>query len=299
LALMGVTTLLFYAPAMIRVGTAGLVHAGTRVSDFSHRWVGSPVSTAAAVWKQWTQDISLLALILAGVGLMCCLWCAFRRRSVIWVMPWMMLVAGLAVAALGPVSPYPRVWMYLLPVFLLFAACGLNTLEPRAIRATVTVAMIVGIGLSACHTARREYRIAEDPNTLLDAESIARSLLDRPDREFAVLTKPSTYAIRYYADLHGWPKDTHPTRPQVREAFIVVNRGQTLEEVLQTKLEHLAGYGPPERFQQMPHSTVYRMTRFRGTHAAATGPRTSSTTVSRLAGGNGVLCSRVTPPDSR
>jgi hypothetical protein len=79
----------------------------------------------------------------------------------------------------------------------------------------------------------------------------------------------------------------------------VVNRGQTLEEVLQTKLEHLVGYGPPERFQQMPHSTVYRMTRFRGTHAAATGPRTSSTTVSRLAGGNGVLCSRVTPPDSR
>jgi hypothetical protein len=241
-ATMAAMTALLYLPAMIHVGTGGLAHARDRVAHFSRHYVGSFTDMAAVTWEHWSRDVSIVSLILAAIGLLYCIRQAFLRRNLTWLMPLILLIAGLGVSQLLPVSPYPRVWLYLLPIVLTFSVCGLGALDNRGLRTTAAIAVAVGIGITGHLTMKRQYLVAEDPHTLVDAER-------------------ATYAVRYYARIHGWPQAAHPAMSQVTETYIVVNHTQTLEEVLQSKIEHLQGYGESTLFKRLPNATIYRIPR--------------------------------------
>jgi hypothetical protein len=260
-ATMAVMTALLYLPAVIHVGSGELARARDCIAQFSRHHVGSFADMAAVTWQHWSRDVSIVSSICAAIGLLYCIRQAFRRRNLTWLMPLILLLAGLGVSRFLPVSPYPRVWLYLLPIVLTFSVCGLGALDRRELRNAAAIAAAVGVVITGHLTMKRQYLVAEDPHTLVDAERVAGSFADLPEREFAVLTKPATYAVRYYARIRGWPQAAHPAMPQVTETYIVVNHTQALEEVLQSKIEHLQGYGKPTLFKRLPNATIYRMPR--------------------------------------
>gem|GEM_PF-6704603 len=108
--------------------------------------------------------------------------------------------------------------------------------------------------------SRREFLVAEDPHTLVDAGMVAKACAEWPSREFALITFPATEAVRYYAHLWGLPRPAHPIDGRVRATYVVVNHTQSLEDVLAAKGgSWVRAYGPPRLYKTLPHCRIYRM----------------------------------------
>ncbi len=266
----GLLTFLLYVPVVVRTGLFTMLAARHAVHHYAQAYFSSPAYIARMTWQDWTRDATLSALLLLGLGLVLGLVRALRQRSAAWAVPWGMLIVGVFLAVLLPVQPYPRLWLYLLPVVLTFGACGLVLIEPRALRRLAVAVMVASVTAGGYQVSRREFLAAENPPTLVDAELVADACADWPDREFGLIMLPITPAVHYYAHRRNLPRPAHPIDPRVRTTYVVVNGPQSLEDVLAAKGgTWLAEYGTPFLYKTLPHSRIYRMERMNSTNQVA------------------------------
>ncbi|MCP4591527.1 MAG: hypothetical protein GY842_12350 [bacterium] len=255
-------TLLLYAPALLRTGSATVLAIPRAVQSYSEAFFGTPLAVVEGVWQDWMRDALVPALVLGGIGLLLGLGHALRRRSSAWSLPWVMLAGGIGLAGLLPVNAYPRVWLPLLPIILTFAVCGLALIRSTRIRVLAVAILAVSVLLGGFRTHQREFLIAEDPHTLVDAELVAQVCAPLPHHGFGLITAPSTDAVRYYAHLRNLPRAVHPIDPRSKATYVVVNRTQSLEDVLTAKAgAWLRAYRAPVLHCTLPHSRIYRMER--------------------------------------
>lgn len=255
-------TILMYLPAVVRTGLFKVLAARHGVRNYSEERFGSVCEVVRLTWQDWSRDLVTVALALGGLGLVLGLVQALRKRSVLWAVPWVMLIGGAGVAGFLPVQPYPRVWLYLLPVVLIFAVCGLALIRPVWLSRLAFAVMVLAVVAGGYRVSRREFLIAEDPHTLVDAELVAQACADWRPREFGLITFPATQAIHYYAYRQNLPRPAHPLDPRVHTTYVVVNRTQSLEDVLAAKGKPwIQEYGPPQPYKALPNTRIYRMKR--------------------------------------
>jgi len=264
LVTLAVAIFLVYLPAVVRTGVPTVLAAAVEVQGHWQKYFGSVPRVVRLTWQDWVRDAAAPALLLGGVGLALGLVRALASRSVVWAMPWGLLAGGVALAALLRANPYPRVWLYLLPVVLTFAACGLALIRPALLRRLAIAALTAAVLAGGYRVAQRELLVAEKPPSLVDAEAVAQMCADLPPREFGLVMLPMTDAVRYYAHRRDLPRPAHPVDPRVRAVYVVVNSFQSLEEVLRVKGETWVHQcGSPVLYKTLPHSRVYRMERIR------------------------------------
>ena len=262
LASWALLTALLYLPALVRAGPAQMLAAGDAVRRYSERYFNSTYHVAWLTGEEWARDLAWPALVIGGAGMLLTLVHALRKRSALWSLPWVMLAVGAGLAVSLPARPYPRVWLYLLPVVLTFAACGLALIRPVPLRRSVIAVLGAALLASGYSVGRRQCLVAEIPPTLVDAAAVAQMCAEFPNREFGLVMFPMTDAVRYYAHRQDLPRPAHPTDSRVRATYVVVNWCQSLEEVLDIKGETwVHQYGSPVLCLTLPHSRVYRMER--------------------------------------
>jgi hypothetical protein len=251
-------TVLLYAPALVRTPGRQLDALPGIFIWFSREHVGGLGRMTAATWDQWTAHGSTLACLLGSAGVCVGTVVAARRRDWAWAVPVALAVVGLGIALLLPVSPYPRVWLYLLPVVLVYGACGLTMLfHARRGQWIVAGVLTVAAVLGGWRVHRAEHLLAEDPRTLVDAEAIAWALQDEAPETFALITAPATYAVRYYGRRYGLPRPGHPAEEAVERVYVAVVDGQTVEEVMGPHAAVLEPFDAPVRVAVFPHSRLY------------------------------------------
>jgi hypothetical protein len=169
---------------------------------------------AARVLADWTRDTSWPWRLIAAAGLVACVGWGLKRRAAFWLVP---LVAPLLLA-LGTiaqrVTPFPRVFLPILPLLLVAASCGMGELARRlspkrwpwlgwAVAGLLTA---FSAGDSAVRSHLRTYLISEDPRTLVAAEPIIADAAAAPGGPTALLwdwDTPNWPPLLYYAVLHG------------------------------------------------------------------------------------------------
>lgn len=234
-----------YLPVVLRSGLAS-VTANRWVSPGSFSQMGKDLATTMvrARWS-WTPGLpyAVQALLAAGIALALITRRPLSKRHV--------LLAGAAVVwctvllLLTRRAPFRRVWLFLVPIFLGFAAAGLQkawrTVRPRAAtrRAAAYALFCLALAGAGSWATIRSGAMVRDPITgiLPDGAQVATFLEPRLHRgDFVVADIPATMPLVYYFQRLRMPGDRVGRRPpwQHRSLYLVVDyaTGQTLGRVL-------------------------------------------------------------------
>lgn len=270
LASAGLTALL-YAPVIATSGVGALTSnsfvESRSWSEFADRLPRSLWDTLAG----WHRDQP--APVWAAIALGFVLGLAFHRRLGRTRMPPALgvLVFVPPALVLQRVVPFERVWLFLVPLYLLTAAAGLVFLvrglrARRGYRTALAAAAVAACAaLAADAVASQAVYDSEDTSTFRDAPEVSRFLeaeLRPGDRLLAV--PPADLILEYYLGDAGFDAGRLLYRDfDARRLLAVVKpppRGYPLREVMRWRLgPGAAGRFRPVLLRRFPHSQVYEL----------------------------------------
>ena len=285
LLLTALLTLLLYAPVLWVSGLAAVLSTEqAQPRPISEVLLALP-GAAAATLADWTGDTSLAWRVLVAAGLAWGAVLGAAQRRTAWLLPLLAAVVLAAAAMAHRVVPFPRVWLFVLPIVLAAAGAGLGELAgriaPRRLRWLGTVGAYLAVcavaALSGWRAFQRPVMISEDPRglTILGAERIARDAAELADGHTALVWNPHVPnwpPLAYYSVLHA--REGKPfiswTDPACRRVLIVVDDRHSLDETLRV-LTGLGGrFGQPSLMAKYDGAGVYlaeRMNRNTGIDA--------------------------------
>ena len=268
----GALTLVCYLPVVLVSGPASLFGNGyvqalphAQFIDGAREWSRDLI---ALLWRDVpvpVQFVFLAGLVFAmrnGNG-----WVRAVRRTALGSI----VAAGLLVL-LQRVLPFPRVWLFLLPLAAVLIATGLVRLirlfpaRPMRLFAFVVATALV-VTWPLMNAFRRDsIRQSLETGTLPDAKRIVDDLrgLLRPG-EPVITVSPSSAPLVYYArraglDMHHFDLPAADTAPAA-QAIVVINRRhpETLTDVLrQLGLDRRYGDQPFHLIKEYPSARVYQ-----------------------------------------
>ena len=172
----GVAAFVLYLPVLVVSGPRSVIANGNVVPLGLAEVMRTLPSSLVALWIGWMRGLpAVAALLLVAASLMAPARFALRRAGSDREAA---LLAASLVAGVGPllillrVVPFARVWLFLLPLVLVLAACGLTRETwPRATVAVPALAIAAALcWLAVRSTQRRDF--FEDP-AMRDAPAVA------------------------------------------------------------------------------------------------------------------------------
>ena len=236
-------TILLYAPILIFSGLDNLVGnsivASLSWEDFQQSiWV-----RAQNTWEDWTAGVPLFMTMLLVIGTIISL--VFHRRLSPHRLP-LQIAAVIWIAItliLQRVAPWPRIWLFLLPLFIIWASAGLTYMLHLATRerlafengylAILGVVILLPVFLLATFSINPPY----PAQTIGIEEEITRYLKDylQPGDVVAAVS-PMRAQVGYYFSAYDIPDDFfYDHQSEFDRAIVLVNEkhDQTLESVIE------------------------------------------------------------------
>jgi hypothetical protein len=204
-----VLTLVLYAPPIISAGP----HALLRNDFVRPRGLASTAGALPrSLWNTmagWNRDLPLSVALLLALGFLVAV-VAHRRVSRFRFAPALAAAVVLPIVLAQRVVPYDRVWLFLLPLYLITAAAGIVGLAAhlrtrRLFAPGVAALALVTVAALGAHevSARAVYR-SEDTSTFRAAEPVVRFLEPRLGPNARILAAPPPDQIlEYYLDERG------------------------------------------------------------------------------------------------
>lgn len=264
-------TFVLYVPPIVVSGLASVTSNRFVASQPWSYFATQFPASLYGVWNQWHRDIPVAVTFLLMVGFLTSLVLGqrltTRRVSIvlavaIWCIP---------VLLVQRVVPYPRVWLFLLPLYMALASWGLShvfrpieriTKHHHAIWAILCVVLSFSLGLEVVR--RQSVYLSNETGTLRDAETIAVLLKHRlrpGDRVLA--TRPSDYPLMYYFGRHDISVNYLLTDMETtRRILVVVNEPrQTLEGLLQEANISRSDWSFPKLVERFQFSSLFELER--------------------------------------
>jgi len=266
LAAVGGLTVLAYLP-VFAVSGLGAIVANRFIRPVPAGEVLAGLGPAAMeTLRHWLRDTSWAWGGLIGLGLASSTVVAVRRRRPVWAVPVIAVVVVAAAAMAHRVVPFPRVWLFMLPLVLVAGACGLDELaaavSPRRARWAPVVVLgllaAAAVGDAAWRHRCRAFLISEDARTLLDARAISRDVASLGDGKTAIVSQaPAWPSLGYYLLLGDAGPFVSYLHDRCSRAMVVVGSRQRLEGVLGANAGFQDRFGAPQLWRTYPHAKVY------------------------------------------
>ena len=215
----------------------------------------------------WHQEVPLPLTVLLVVGVVVAV-VAHRRVS-----RYPVSVAGAAVLWLAPVLvaqhvvPFVRVWLFLLPVYLMLAAAGLCfLLGPLVARAGrrrelvwVALALALAVGLGS-QVARRG--LVSRSGAWHDVQAVTLTLQgELQPGDLVLYDWLGEWPLKYYFTLQGLPLEYLTAEPRAAwRLWVAVAEGPEhwpLPQILQASGLREEEFGPPQTVQRYSEATLY------------------------------------------
>lgn len=258
-------TLMLYTPVFIVSGISSLTGNVYVQSMTLAGFIESVPRAFAEQVEHWHRGMLWVVGLVLALGQIVYVFASRARRSYVPItLVYVVWIVG--VLLVQRVAPFPRVWLPLLPVYLLTCAAGLiyllrATNDRRAISA---VMLIVAVnGASVLHTGTPYWSI--ETGTFRDAELATEFLADRLVEDMKVIHEhTSRESLRFYFMREGLPDEQIIPDGQIHDTvYIVVNLEypQTAESVMSINHVDPALYTEPELLAEFPLSRIYRIDR--------------------------------------
>jgi len=265
-------TLILYLPVFVVSGFNSVITNPFVASQSWSNFISNFFSPLPSVWKYWNMYVPVGLQLILIIGFLTSL--TFHKRLtshrvpiilavIIWLIPHLLIQR---------VVPFPRVWIFLLPLYLLIASSGicylLNQIKSKfhgdksTIITTIMIVMLsFWIGLKLVDSPSIYY--TNDRVTLRDAESITIFLKGylRPDVRVLCdgLSKP---ILAYYFDDYDVPTSYLSTDLESsRQLIVVVNKTTcpSLEMVLDEYTLSKKDLKEPELIKKYKSADIYRI----------------------------------------
>ena len=276
-AAMAALTAVLYLPVIARSGIAlvignRFVRPQSRASFFA-----ALPGFYGDLWADWTRGWPAWLALLVALGVLASLFARGARRHRISIFGAMLVAATLLLIVNGRI-PYLRVWLFLLPLFLVAGAGGLAWLGERValalrlrvgspVRAAALLAACALIGAGgAFGLARSEVvRRAEDTGTLRDGAAIA-ALLGRESgaRDHVIATAPADVPLAYHLRRLRLARDPLRATPDsAPRLWVVVSdaAAQHLSQLLDDSQVMTIDFTPPRLAARFPEARVFVLDR--------------------------------------
>ena len=236
-------TMILYMPIVIASGIDSLISNRFVQSlswwDFSKRIGGSLLKT----WYQWNRDIpSIIGFVLAG-GFIASFLFQKKKANHSSLLVFAAIIWCSILLTIQRVVPYPRVWMFLLPLYFILASAGVEWIITKVeskigikvpyVFILVISIMLISTNMEVLCTKAVKY---QSIGTCLDAEEATVFLKENMGlNDRVIVSLPSSYPLLYYFRLYGLP-EKHLLDRSISNGrvFVVVNtlEGQTLKSVI-------------------------------------------------------------------
>ncbi|MEZ6058441.1 MAG: hypothetical protein R3C01_17205 [Planctomycetaceae bacterium] len=285
LGVTGLATLLLYLPVLVYTGPFAVTHnpfvRPLPLSDWLVRWPAALRSDAEFLLRDLPWSVVGLLLILLLVGLTM----SIDRLRLRLFSASLLIASGLTL--IQRVHPPSRVWIYLIPQFLMLAAIGfaeiLNRIRHRKMRYFVGLILLLVVEIVPLQMSVKSQSIlySNEGGIFRDAPMAAHVVMThgRPD-EPILATCPSHAPVVFYAitreSTQGKPSANREfpahwdNRPSPSSLLLVVNSlyGDTLEKLFdEYQFSDAWRRGKVEVLATFPTGSVVRITRDYSTSA--------------------------------
>jgi hypothetical protein len=228
--------LILYLPILVASGPVRILRNRWIEPLPSSAWAREFWTMSAETWQTWHRDWPPGTEWLLTAGFLL----ALLRRGTAgsWKsLPLCLTGAGLAIAAVQRVAPFPRVWLFLLPVLLVTAAAGLRELWRSAPARWSALPVVVLASIQMLHLARPGHLMAwDEAGNPTGAAAAAHHLLGILEPGDAVLAvPPANWVVQYYLSKAGLPGDLILRDQAARWVVVAHERDGGLDGVLKRR----------------------------------------------------------------
>jgi hypothetical protein len=259
--LTGALTGLLYLPVILVSGLESLV-ANRFVLPLS--WTDffeQLPAWLASIWALWMRDVPLTVVLLLVAGFVGATMLPPRRAAPL------ALAALLACAPLllaQHVLPFPRTWLFLLPLFWIVASAGLAAPLERLRLPGAPVAVAVALWLGGLVAVGPAIPRSEETGSFPDAEPIAAFLVGRlaPDESVLTAMPASLPELQYYFRRDGLdPGRLTPAGRPVGRLYVIApaEAADPLRALAAVGGPSLASAAPPRAVARFATSTLYEL----------------------------------------
>jgi len=244
----GLLVVVLYLPVILVSGPDKLLANRFVVSLEGSELAAELPRSLASTWGLWNRDIPLALVLLLVAGFVIASARDLRSRR---VPPGVLAPAVCLVLVLVQrVAPFERVWLFLMPLYLVVAGGGLaRVIDGRLL--AILFGSILGFATLTGGSILRSTETGAFP----DAEAVARSLSGRLATEDAVLTQvpASLPELQYYFARAGLPIDVLVRPPDAAErVYAVVPEGST---------PLVDAWGDPRLIERFARSDLFELVR--------------------------------------
>ncbi len=242
-----IITLILYLPIILNSGLQSLISNDVIESLSWSDFIQSIEPRIKNTWLEWNRALPHAISLIAIIGLIASLFVPKLPKDR--RMP--LIMAGIiwigTTLLVQRVAPWPRIWLFLLPFFVIWISAGIIGLFElvfrRIPRGDSLMVGLIGllIAVPLISGLMRNYtQYDQKLHSLGEVELIADYLQDylQPN-DVVVVTSPDTVVLKYYLRRNGLAKEfTELKKGKLFErAIVVVNQaqGQTLEYVLERR----------------------------------------------------------------
>lgn len=284
LILAGVTTalvtLLLYASVFIVSGVKS-VFANNFIEPLQgSAFLETVIARLRGIWRAWTIGMPVWASLLVGLGFLASLFFDHKPAGQRARLQFITILWLGTILIIQHVAPWPRVWLFLLPYFIIWTCAGLVGLCRMALSGKLvhfyrqaSLAMVILSLLGTALLGWGVYRLnAVDKNNesgaFREAQQMATYLKGALQPGDIILTMiPTNYPLRYYFMRQGIPTKyfyQSADRPTFTRAFVITSLmyGQTVENIIQDKgLTDILNAASANIIQQYPESILSEIDR--------------------------------------
>jgi len=228
--LMGLIVFAFYLPACVYSGPQRILHNRFVAPLSLSRLLPASRIVAENTWISWNDELPTSIVYLIAVGALLSVILYFRSRTLYLAPAPVLLIAGVTYSFAARTVGSERVWLYLLPVYIITAAGGLEAaLQRIRVRDGFVAAMcIVLLGVSSTAVAKARSDCWVNPyGVLADQRPIADTLGQNVRQDDGIAFADDGYHAIWYRALNRYPVlEQVLTRPstQPRRIFLVVGQ---------------------------------------------------------------------------
>jgi hypothetical protein len=171
------------------------------------------------------------------------------------------------------VVPYPYIWLFALPLYLMISSAGINFISSEFFKNNVfgktyqlffvsfclIVLFCLNLVILQRHTKTIYY--PEDPGVLIDAEQATLFLKNHMGESNKILAVcPTNFAVQYYSMRHGLPFKHFRDLKDGDSVYVVVKeKEQILEGVLASSGLSYANFNAPRMVRAYDSAKIYVM----------------------------------------
>lgn len=265
-------TILLYTPIIIFSGLDNLIGNSVIASLNWENFQQSIWVRAQNTWEDWTTGVPIFIIGLLVFGTIISL--IFHRKLSAHRFPLQIAaVIWIAIALIiQKVAPWPRIWLFLLPVFIIWGTSGViyllrlaflqRPLLDKGYIAILGAAILLPAFLLTSYSISPPY----PANIISPEEEITRYLKDYLEPgDVVVATSPTRSQVGYYFSAYGISEDFfYNQQSKFNRAIVLVNekQGEPLESVIKhTGLSNQLDSHLANAIRQFRYAIVYEISR--------------------------------------